>query len=40
MMAVIVLMALLVVLTGLNFGFLNHLIDLSVKALLGQVAGG
>jgi len=40
MTAVIVVMTLLVVLTGLNFGFLNHLIDLSVRALLGQVAGG
>jgi hydrogenase-4 component F len=40
MAAVIILMTLLVVLTGFNFGFLNHLIDLSVKALLGQVAGG
>ncbi len=40
MTAVIVVMTALVVLTGINFGFLNHIIDLSVKALLGQVAGG
>jgi hypothetical protein len=40
MMAVIILMAALVILTGLNFGFLNHLIDFSVRSLLGQVAGG
>jgi hydrogenase-4 component F len=40
MTAVIVVMTLLVFLTGWNFGFLNNLIDLSVKALLGQVAGG
>ncbi len=40
MTVVIVLMTLLIVLTGLNFGFMNHLIDLSAKALLGQVAGG
>lgn len=40
MTAVIVLMTLLVLATGLNLGFVNHLIDLSVKALLGQMAGG
>lgn len=40
MTAVILVMTLLVILTGLNFGFMNHLIDLSVKALLGQVVGG
>ena len=40
MTAVIVVMTVLVVITGLNFGFLNQLIDLSVRSLLGQVAGG
>ena len=40
MMAVIILMAALIIITGLNFGFLNHLIDFSVRSLLGQVAGG
>ena len=40
MMSVIVLMTLLIIVTGLNFGFLNHLIDLSVKALLQQMTGG
>jgi hydrogenase-4 component F len=40
MTLVIVLMTLLVIGTGLNLGFMNHLIDLSVKALLGQMAGG
>ena len=40
MAAVIWVMTLLVFLTGWNFGFLNNLIDLSVRALLGQVAGG
>lgn len=39
MNAVIVVMTLLIILTGCNLGFLNHLIDLSVQAL-GQVAGG
>ena len=40
MTAVIALMTLLVVVTGLNLDFVNHLIDLSVRALLGQMAGG
>jgi len=40
MTAVIMVMTLLVFLTGWNFGFLNNLIDLSVRALLGQMAGG
>ena len=40
MTAVIALMTLLVVVTGLNLEFVNHLIDLSVRALLGQMAGG
>jgi hydrogenase-4 component F len=40
MTAVIVLMTVLIVVTGFNIGFLNHLIDLSAKALIGQVAGG
>jgi formate hydrogenlyase subunit 3/multisubunit Na+/H+ antiporter MnhD subunit len=40
MTAVIVVMTLLVFLTGWNSGFLNNLIDLSARALLGQMAGG
>jgi hydrogenase-4 component F len=40
MTAVIVLMTLLVAATGLNLGFVNRLIDLSARALLGQMAGG
>lgn len=40
MMSVIVLMTLLVIVTGLNLGVVNNLIDLSVKALLQQMAGG
>ncbi len=40
MMSVIVLMTLLTVVTGLNLGSVNHLIDLSVRALLQQMAGG
>jgi hydrogenase-4 component F len=40
MMSVIVLMTLLVIVTGLNLGSVNHLIDLSAKALLQQMAGG
>jgi hydrogenase-4 component F len=40
MMSVIVLMTLLVIVTGLNFGSVNHLIDLSARALLQQMAGG
>jgi formate hydrogenlyase subunit 3/multisubunit Na+/H+ antiporter MnhD subunit len=37
---IIVLMAALVIITSFNSGPLSHLIDLSVKALLGQMAGG
>ncbi len=40
MTLVIVLMTLLVIVTGLNLGPVNHLIDLSVRALLGQMGGG
>ena len=40
MTIVIVVMTLLVIATGLNPGFLNRLIDLSVGALLQQMAGG
>jgi formate hydrogenlyase subunit 3/multisubunit Na+/H+ antiporter MnhD subunit len=40
MMAVIVLMTLLVVVTGLNLGVVTRLIDLSVRALLQQMGGG
>ncbi len=40
MNAVIVAMTLLILATGLNLGFVNRLIDLSVKALLQQMAGG
>jgi len=40
MTLVIVVMTLLVILTGLNLGSVNHLIDLSVRALLGQMGGG
>lgn len=40
MIAVIVIMALLVVVSGLNLGVLNRLIDLSAKALLQPMAGG
>jgi hydrogenase-4 component F len=40
MMSVIVLMTALIIVTGLNLGFVNHLIDLSVRALLQQMAGG
>jgi hypothetical protein len=40
MMSVIVLMTLLVIVTGLNLGSVNHLIDLSARALLQQMAGG
>ncbi len=40
MAVVIMLMTLLVVVTGLNLGSVNHLIDLSVRALFGQMAGG
>jgi len=35
-----VLMTLLIIATGLNLAPVNHLIDLSVKALLQQMAGG
>jgi hydrogenase-4 component F len=40
MIAVIVVMAGLVIVSGLNLGFLHHAIDLSVQALLHQMAGG
>ena len=40
MTAVIVIMALIVVLSGLNLYVLNRLIDLSARALLAQMAGG
>jgi formate hydrogenlyase subunit 3/multisubunit Na+/H+ antiporter MnhD subunit len=40
MMSVIVLMTLLIIVTGFNLGSVNHLIDLSVKALLQQMTGG
>jgi len=40
MMSVIVLMTLLVIVTGMNLGSVNHLIDLSARALLQQMAGG
>jgi len=40
MMSVIVIMTLLVIVTGLNLGSVNHLIDLSVRALLQQMTGG
>jgi hydrogenase-4 component F len=40
MMAVIVIMAALVIISGLNLSVLNRLIDLSARALLGQMAGG
>jgi hydrogenase-4 component F len=40
MTAVIVLMTLLVLAAGLNLGIVNRLIDLSVRALLQQMAGG
>jgi len=40
MMAVIVLMTLLVIVTGLNLASVNHMIDLSVRALLQQMTGG
>jgi hydrogenase-4 component F len=40
MMSVIVLMTALIILTGLNLPSVNHLIDLSVRALLQQMTGG
>jgi formate hydrogenlyase subunit 3/multisubunit Na+/H+ antiporter MnhD subunit len=40
MMTVIVLTTLVVLVTGSNLGFVNHLIDLSAKALLQQTVGG
>jgi hydrogenase-4 component F len=40
MMMVIVLTTLVVVVTGSNLGPVNHLIDLSAKALLQQIVGG
>lgn len=40
MMAVIVIMAALVIISGLNLSVLNRLLDLSARALLGQMAGG
>ena len=40
MALVVVLMTLLVIFTGLNFGSMNHWIDLSVRALLRQMGGG
>lgn len=40
MMAVISVMAILIFLTGLNFGWLPKVIDLAVRALLHQMAGG
>jgi hydrogenase-4 component F len=40
MTAVIAIMTLFIIATGLNFGFMNHLIDMSVRALMQQMAGG
>jgi hydrogenase-4 component F len=40
MMMVIVLITLFVILTGLNLGPVNHMIDLSARALLQQMTGG